>query len=598
MERKQKEKAGAQALQIILTKWREGTLPEILEDWKWILSYSKRYKGTIAFYIVLGLFGTSLGLVNSVAGKYMIDIITGYKTDMLGMLIAVMAASILFDLVFGNLISRILTRLSIDIGNDIQADIFDRIVDADWLSLNRFAKGDVLNRFNADIGTVSNNAISWLPTVIIAIYRFVATFLLILNYDPVMAFLALAGGPFLFFFSHFLISNQREYGKKMKEMSSKLTDFEVETFYNLDTIKAFGASVSYSKKMRWWQAQFKEISLKYNLFSIWTGIGMSLLGAVLQYTAFGYCLFRLWTGDITYGTMTLFLQQRSSLSAAFHSLISIIPAFLNSSVSAHRIRELVELPREIHIPESAQMDAYMQEGFAVCMNKADFVYTEGTPVLSGADFKACPGEIVALVGPSGEGKTTIIRLLLGLVHPTKGTVFLEASDGRRIPVNAETRHLFAYVPQNCPLLAATIAEHLRLVKEDATEEEIIEALQIACAWDFVKKLPKTVDADLGEGGKNLSRGQAQRVSIAGAVLRDAPVLLLDEAFSALDMAMQEQIFDNILKSRPNKTIILTTHRPGILRSCRRVYRVMGTGIKEEGWAFDREIACVGGEDAI
>ena len=571
---------GFESLDILIGKWKDGTFSEIIDDWKWIFSYSKRYKGAIAFYTVLGIFSTSLGLVSSVASKYLIDIITGYQMDKLGLLIVIMVGSTVFSLVFSSLINRISTKLSIDINNDIQADIFDKIVDADWLALNKYSNVDILNRFNGDIGTVSGNAISWLPTIVIAIYNFIATFFVIMHYDVMMAVIAFASAPFLFLSSRFIIKKQREYGKKVREMSSDLMTFEVETFYNFDTIKSFGVAPHYSKKMRWWQKKFKNISLEYNLFTIKTNIWMSILGAMVQMVAFGYCLFRLWTRDITYGTMTLFLQQRSNLSGAFSNVISIIPSFLNSSISAHRIRELVELPKEVHIPESSEMDVFAEQGFEVRMKEVDFAYIEGKKVITDSDFMACPGEIVALVGPSGEGKTTMIRLILGLVHPEEGKTVLVASNGQEVRMNADTRHLFAYVPQGNTILSGTIAENMRMVKEEATEEEIVEALKIACAWDFVEKLPDTIHTNLGERGRGLSEGQAQRISIARAVLRDAPILLLDEATSALDVTTERQVLRNIIQQKPNKTCIVTTHRPSVLNMCQRVYRVMETRVTE------------------
>lgn len=491
-----------------------------------------------------------------------------------------MVGSALFSLVFDNVISRVSTKLSIYINNDIQADIFDKIVDADWLAINQYSNGDVLNRFNGDISTVSGNAISWLPTIIIAVYRFIATFIVILHYDVIMAFIALGSAPLMLLISRFLIKKQREYSKKVREMSSKLMTFEVEAFYNFDTIKSFGIAPYYSKKMRWWQGKFKDISLQYNMFTIKTNVLMSIMGNIVQFIAFGYCLFRLWTHDITYGTMTLFLQQRSNLSSAFNNVVSIIPSFLNSSVSAHRIRELVELPKEVHIPESAELDALADDGFEVRMRDVDFSYIEGTRVITESAFQACPGEIVALVGPSGEGKTTMIRLILGLIRPEEGQAVMVASDGREIAMNAETRHLFAYVPQGNTILSGTIAENMRMVKEDATDEEIIEALKISCAWEFVEKLPETINSSVGERGRGLSEGQAQRLSIARAVLRDAPVLLLDEATSALDVATERRVLKNIIGQKPNKTCIVTTHRPSVLNMCQRVYRVMETRITE------------------
>ena len=495
-------------------------------------------------------------------------------------MLVIMVGSSLFSLLFDSVIGRISTKLSIDINNDIQADIFDKIVDADWMAINGYSNGDILNRFNGDIGTVSGNAISWLPTIIIAIYKFIATFVVILHYDVVMAVISFLSAPFMLLISRFVIKKQREYSKKVREMSSQLMTFEVETFYNFDTIKSFGVAPYYSKKMRWWQQKYKDISLRYNMFSIKTNIFLSVLGMLVQFVAFGYCLFRLWTHDISYGTMTLFLQQRSNLSGAFNNVISIIPSFLNSSVSAHRIRELVELPKEVHIPESNELDRYADQGFTVQMEGVNFSYVEGKRVITDSSFQACPGEIIALVGPSGEGKTTMIRLILGLIRPEQGNVVIRTSGGMEIKMNAETRHLFAYVPQGNTILSGTIAENMRIVKEDASDEEIIEALKTACAWEFVEKMPDTINAKIGERGRGFSEGQAQRIAIARAILRDAPILLLDEATSALDVTTERKVLRNIIQQNPTKVCIVTTHRPSVLNMCQRVYRVMETQVKE------------------
>ena len=569
-----------ESLEILIRRFKNGTFSEIIDDWKWIFSYSVRYKWAIVFYTLLGILSTSFGLVSSVAGKYLIDIITGYQTSKLAILLVIMVGSTVFSLLFSSLISRISAKLSIKINNDIQADIFDKIVDAEWMAINRYSNGDVLNRFNSDIGTVSNNAISWLPTIVIAIYNFAATFFVLLHYDWVMAVIALASAPFLLFMSQFMIQRQREYSKKAREMSSKMMTFEVETFYNFDTIKSFGIASHYSKKLRWWQEKFKIVNLDYNLFSIKTNIVLSILGAGVQFAAFGYCLFRLWTHDITYGTMTLFLQQRSSLSSAFDSVVSIIPSFLNSSVSAHWIRELVELPKETHIEASHELKALAEDGFQICMENVSFNYSEDKKVIKDSNFFAAPGEIVALVGPSGEGKTTMIRLILGLIRPQMGQALIKASNGRSVLLNVETRQFFAYVPQGNTILAGTIAENLRMVKENASDEEVEEALKVACAWDFVEKMPKGINTALGERGRGLSEGQAQRIAIARAVLRDAPILLLDEATSALDVTTERRVLKNIITQRPNKTCIVTTHRPSVLNLCKRVYRVVDTKVTE------------------
>ena len=568
-------------VQTIINTIDDGTFSDFFNDWKWIFSFSRQYKWAIALYTLMGILSSTLGLVSAVASKYMIDIITTRQVSRLWQLALIMIASTVVSLLFSSLVSRYSTKLSVYVNNDIQANIFDKIMDADWLALSQYENGDLLNRFNNDVNTVAGNAVSWLPNIVIALYTFVATFVVILHYDVVMAFIALLSAPFLLFASRFLMRKNREYRQKVLQINSRLMSYEAETFYNMDTIKSFGVMQHYSDGLRERQGEYRENTLAYNLFSIKTNIATSLVSTFVAIVAFGYCLFLLWSDRIAFGTMTLFLQQRTQLSNQFTSLVNIIPNMLNSSVSAHRIRELVDLPREQHIAaESAEMAQAAEHGFAVHMQQVDFGYVEHNAVLTDSDFLASPGEIIALVGPSGEGKTTMLRMILGLIHPDQGKVELVDRDGNCVTINADTRRYFSYVPQGNTLMSGTIAENLRVVKDDATEEEIIAALKTACAWEFVQKLEDGIHSNVGTRGRGLSEGQAQRVSIARAVLRDAPVLLLDEATSALDVETERQVLRNIVRQHPNKTCIVTTHRPSVLNLCQRVYRVMDTRVTE------------------
>ncbi len=174
----------------------------------------------------------------------------------------------------------------------------------------------------------------------------------------------------------------------------------------------------------------------------------------------------------------------------------------------------------------------------------------------------------------------MIRLILGLIHPESGDVCLQSKEGITVPMNTETRHLFSYVPQGNTILSGTIADNLRMVKKDASDEEIIEALKQACAWEFIKEMPETIYSPIGEKGRGFSEGQGQRIAIARAILRNSPILLLDEATSALDVTTERQVLRSIIRQHPNKTIIVTTHRPSVLNMCQRVYRVMNTKVTE------------------
>lgn len=571
----------SQAIKILFEKFGDGTYTDFLEDWKWIFSYSVKYKWIIIYYTAMGLASSTLGLVSSVIGKYLIDIITGYQYSKLWILIIAMVGSTAFSLITSSIVGRISLKISIYVNNDIQTDIFNKIIDADWQQVSAYQNGDLLNRFNSDVSTISGNAVAWVPNVIVNLYSFLATFFVILHYDITMALFAFISAPVLLLVSRRVMKKLREYKKRVQEMNSGMMSFETETFYNFDSIKSFGVTNHYSEELKVWQKKYKDYNLDYNLYSIKMNIGMTGLSTGVGLAAFGYCLFRMWTGDISYGTMTLFLGQSSKLSGGFSTLISIFPSMISSAVSAHRIREIVDLPKEIHDPESLeQMRPLAADGFTVKMKAVEFAYKDKHDVIINSDFVAMPNEIVAIVGPSGQGKTTMLRLVLGLIHPQQGETFLEAADGTAYSMNADLREFFSYVPQGNTLISGTIAENLRVMKKDATDEEIIEALKIACAWEFIEKLEDGINSRLGERGRGFSEGQAQRIAIARAVLRDAPIMLLDEATSALDVDTEKRVLRNIIKQHPNKTCIVSTHRPSVLGMCQRIYRVVDRQIAE------------------
>ena len=563
---------GSESLGTLVSSWRDGTFSEIWADWKWIWGYTKRYRRAVWFYTILGVASSTLGLVSAVASKYSIDIITGYDSDHLWFIVTVMVASALVGLLLRSVTSRISTKISLRVNNDIQAEVFDRLLGADWRSLNAFASGDLLSRLSTDVGSVSSSAIRWLPDLIVTAYTFAATLAVILHYDWVMALLALASAPFLLLTSRRLIRGMRTHQQEVRQVGSRLMSYETETLHNLDAIKGFGITGRYGRGFRRRQEEFRRASLDYNLFSIRTEILLSLLGSAVQMAAFGYCLYLLWSGKILYGTMTLFLSQGAKLSSAFNALVRTVPSFLSASVSARRIRDLYALEPEPVLPDDG-LDSLASQGFTVAVEDAGYAYVPHQPVLTHADFRAAPGETVALVGPSGGGKTTMIRLLLGLIRPAEGRAYLQAADGRQVEMNAGLRRYFSYVPQGNTLLSGTIADNLRMVKPDASDAQLRAALEAACAWDFVSAMDGGLDASVGEHGHGLSEGQAQRIAIARALLRNAPVLLLDEATSALDVATERTILRNLAARYPHKTCIVTTHRPTVISLCRRVYQV-------------------------
>ena len=558
--------SSSQAFRILRQKMREGSFADVLRDWKWILSFSRDRWPRILIYTLLGMVSSALGLATGVAGKYLIDCIVAMDKQKLPQLAALVVGSTVFSLGLRSVCSLFSARLGVTMRNDVQGYVFRNLLSSRWLELRRFPTGDLLNRFTTDVSTVASCAVSWLPGVAIHLFTLLASLLVVLYYDPVMALIAFASTPVLIFTSRRLLRKQRYFNQRSRMVSSGMSAFEAETFRNIDTLKSFGVEGDMCAKLEAWQGDYRRVVLEHNDFSVRTNILLTILGMAVQFLALGYCLWQLWSGKILFGTMVLFLQQRSTLSSAFSSLLSQIPTALSGSVSAERLRELTELDKE---PRQSTVSA--RGGCAVSLEKVSASYEDGRQVLCNADLRADKGQIVALVGASGEGKSTLIRLILGLISPDSGEAVLIDEENTRFPLGADTRQLFAYVPQGNTVLAGSIAENLKLVNHEATEEQMVQALKDACAWEFVRELPQGIHSPIGEGGKGFSEGQAQRIAIARALVRKAPVMLLDEVTSALDMETERQVLQNLMNR--GVTCLVATHRPSVLNLCARVYRV-------------------------
>ena len=562
-----------------VNKIKDGSLKEMYNEFSWMFSYAKNYKKEIILYTLLGIVSTVMTLLGSVASKELINIVTGVQKNRALEMAIVMISMALFSLLFTQWMSRITLKMNLKIQNEIQADIFDKVINVNWLELSSYEEGDLIHRLSSDVVTVANSAIGWLPNLIINLFNFLATLALILYYDPTMMILTLINTPIMLLSSRFLMSKMRKYNEKVKSTNSKVMSFHTETFSNIDSIKSFGLSKLFGQKLRDYQQQYKDVNLEYNLYSIKTHTLLSLIGMVINFSYFCWAVYRLWSGIINYGEMTLFMQQSSRLSAAFNSIVNIIPSTISSTISAKRLMEIVNLEKE---KENSEIVIYLSSishmGFTIKLKNVYFAYEDHKDVLVDSSLKAKPGEIIALVGNSGQGKTTIIRMLLGLVSPLDGKAELYDYNENRYDLDISTRYLFSYVPQGNTMFSGTIAENLRMVKQDASDEEIIMALKSACAYNFVNRLKKGIHTRIGSRGRGLSEGQIQRLAIARAILRDAPILLLDEATSALDPKTEKEVLKNIIVNHPNKICIVTTHRPNVLNMCKRVYKVVDTKI--------------------
>ena len=560
----------------VIRKIKEGMLQEMYEETKWMYTYAKKYKFQIVFYIFLGVLTTVMGLASSVGSKYLIDAVTGQDSGNIALIALFIVAMGLFSIGINAITTMISARINIKVNNEIQAEVFDKILVADWISMKEFHSGDLLNRLNGDVNTVASSILSWIPSLITRSAQFFGILAIILYYDPTMAVIALGSAPVMLIVSKTLMKKMRDYNKRMRQVSSDVMSFNEESFQNIQSIKAFDLVGLFSKRLRDVQQNYKDVFLDYNKFSVYTSSFMSVVGMFVAYACFGWGVYRLWTGHITFGTMTLFVQLSGQLSSSFKSIVSLVPSAISATTSAGRIMEFFKIKDESDLEDDKAkliQNNTQGKGLSVVLDDVEFSYNENKTVFKHADIVANPGEIVALVGPSGEGKTTMIRLLLGLINTKSGNASIRDINGVSCKISSATRRFFAYVPQGNTIFSGTIAENMRMVKQDATDAEIVEALKAACAYDFVNKLPDGINSKVGERGSGFSEGQAQRLSIARALLRKSPILLLDEATSALDVFTERQVLRNIMNMGYARTCIVTTHRPSVLTMCDRVYKI-------------------------
>lgn len=559
---------------------KAGRIQEMIKQVKWIYEYAKHYWPTMIFYTLLGMVGTIVALVSSMVSKDLVDIITGHETGAIVQTFSIMIGLNIGTAFLNQISSYASNWISMKVDAEIKSDIFSKILITDWESLTNYHTGDLLTRWGSDASNISSGVLSFIPNTIICIFRFISAFAVVVYYDWTFAVFAFLGMPVSLILSKTLMRRMVKNNERSAAMGAKMSGFNQEAFSNVQTIKAFDLIHLYVARLKQLQKEYITMRMDFQKMSIWTSLLLTTVGMIVSYASYGWGIYRVWSGVISYGTMTMFLSLSSTLTGALNNLTSLVPTAISLTTSAGRLMDIVEMPREDYSNDDAVKEFYARNclnGISLRMDDIKYAYKTGTLVFEGASLEVNPREIIALVGPSGEGKTTMLRLILSLMQSQDGKAVLSGNNGTSevdsVPLSPSTRKLFSYVPQGNTMFSGTIAENMRNVKQDATDEDIVEALKQACAWEFVEKLPDGINSVIKERGGGFSEGQAQRLSIARALLRQAPILLLDEATSALDVATERKVLRNIMQDETPRTCIVTTHRPTVLSACTRVYAI-------------------------
>jgi ATP-binding cassette subfamily B protein len=551
-------------------------LKKILFIIKWIYGKTKPFISRIVLITIINSLSSLCTVGIALASKNLVDSAVSGQFD-IAIRRGIWFALFTLALLALNAVSTMLSvRVNQTIYNSINLDVYKSLSYSDWIAFSKYHSDDILTRMTSDVGVVVNGITGVIPGMISFSVQFVAAFIVLFSIDKVLGILAFALGPLTLLIYWFFSKKLREMHLKIQELEGTYRAVAHESILNMIIVKAFAMEKKSREKMKKIQEEQLDMLIRRNFIGVAAGSTFSIGYWAGYFLAFGWGTMRLSQGAATFGSLTAFLQLVGYVQTPFIGLARSVPQLIAAEASAGRIIELEEIESETRDEEKLN---WPQAG--IRFENISFSYADSeTPVIENANLEIKPGEIAGIVGPSGEGKTTAIRLLLALIKPTGGKLYL-VNGNEKQEVTAACRSIISYVPQGNTLFSGTIAENLGIANPDATAEEIEEALKQADAWQFIQEMPDGLQTKIGENALRLSEGQAQRISIARAFLKKSAILLLDEATSALDSKTEQKILESIKKMHPARTCIIITHRPSALSICSRVFQVRDGRMEEK-----------------
>lgn len=567
----------------IVRKIKEGFLKKAFGELLWIYRILADYRKDIIFYTVLILISVGISLSISLQSKNLVDDLISESWKGVLQVAAYYVIIGTINVILSMASQRVSAKVNAKVKTDLSIKSYRKILRADWETIVEHHSGDLMTRMQEDITTVAGSTVGWIPSVASQLIQILISVGIIVYYDFSMILIIMLVAPIILIGSRIFLGKMYHSNQKQRIVSSNLMSLYKESFQHLQSIKGFGLIQYFDQRMQTAQKYRQEIDLEVNKYSIASWGLMYVSGQIAALICLGWAVYHVYQGVITIGTMTLLIILASTVATAFKSFIQLIPTAVGTISSAERIRTIMNLPEEkMENKQNYEMMYKDSQNFGISlhMDNMEFHYRNGKSVFKNVCCDVNSGEIVAFVGPSGEGKTTMLRIILGIVK-AQGTYYLQ-SEHYKLPITSESRMLMAYVPQGNTMLNGTIAENLRMLKPDATDDEIVLALKEACAYEFVEKLPDGIYHNIGESGIGFSEGQNQRLAIARALMCKTPILLLDEATSALDVATERKVLANLMKANKKRTCILTTHRPSVLNMCNKVYRIADQEVQQIG----------------
>lgn len=533
---------------------------------KWIYGQSKAQIWVVVLLAVLRCSLTVLGVTFALTSQYVIDAAVaknlGGLMDSAIKLLIIIVVQIGLRLIGQAIEAHVGARLRLNLRNRI----FTSVLKKDYSAATSYHSGDLLTRMNNDISIISSGILALIPSVLALLVGLVYALIALTRLDRNFAFIFCFGGILVLIVITAFRKILKNTHKRVQETEAKVRAFLQESLGSLLMVKVFGIEKEVSEKAADLQEEnYKAQMVRRNL-TIFSTSGLSMVFSLGSLYALVWSSYRLFAGTITFGALTAIIQLVNQVQSPFASLSGVVPQYYSIIASTERIIELDNLPDEPENYNALEPVSEYEKLRRIVFEDVSFGYGRDI-VLEGANLAIEKGDFAVIAGISGIGKSTLIKLLLGVLNPEKGGIFLE-SDGKRREVGKYSRPLFSYVPQGNLLLSGTIREAVSMVRPDATDEDIMKAAEISCAAEFIGHLPEGLDTKIGEKGAGLSEGQVQRLAVTRAILSDAPIILLDEATSALDEDTELRLLQNIRKL-DNKTCVIISHKRAAFDICNK-----------------------------